>query len=68
MFLEYWMIGTLVACFGACALISYETGRKVGVYRGIEGTFEYLTEKKIIQVIEDGTIYGLEGKVKGKIS
>jgi len=52
MFLESWMIVTLIIAFGACAFIS----RKQGFVVGAINTIQALEEQRFIKVDDDGNI------------
>ena len=52
MYLEPWMIMTLILSFGLCAVLS----RRVGFYSGATQTLMLLEEQKLIKVDEDGSI------------
>ena len=63
MFIEPWMIFMIVAAFGACAYYSHKSGHRDGILVGIEGTFKYLENGKVIKFHENGTIEGLKNKI-----
>jgi hypothetical protein len=52
MYLEPWMIVTLIIAFGACAFIS----RRQGFVVGAINTIQALEEQRFIKVDEDGSI------------
>lgn len=52
MYLETWMIVTLIIAFGACAFIS----RNQGFMKGATVTLQALEEQRYIKIDEDGQI------------
>jgi len=52
MYLDNWMIATLVLSFGACAFLS----RRSGFVLGATMTIKALEEQKFIKILEDGSI------------
>lgn len=52
MYLETWMIATLIISFGACAYIS----RNQGFVRGATATLQALEDQKFIKIDDDGEI------------
>lgn len=64
MYLEPWMIIALIVSFGACAILNYRSGRRNGIFIGIEGAFEYLQKHKIIEILKDGTLKGTNRRLK----
>lgn len=52
MYLDLWMIVTLIIAFGACAFIS----RGSGYYAGAARVLEALEEQKLIKIDDDGQI------------
>lgn len=52
MYLETWMIVTLIIAFGACAFIS----RNQGFLRGASVTLQALEEQRFIKIDEEGNI------------
>ena len=52
MYLDYWMIATLILSFGFCAYIS----RNQGFVRGATVTLQALEEQRLIKVEDDGQI------------
>ena len=52
MYLETWMIVTLILAFGACAFIS----RNQGFLRGATVTLQALEEQRFIKIDDEGNI------------
>jgi len=52
MYLDPWMIVTLIVAFGICAFIS----RNQGFLRGATATLQALEEQRYIKITEDGSI------------
>jgi hypothetical protein len=52
MYLDPWMIVTLIAAFGICAFIS----RNQGFLKGATVTLQALEEQRFIKITEDGSI------------
>lgn len=52
MYLDTWMIVTIILSFGLCAYVS----RNQGFMRGATATLEALERERIIKVLEDGQI------------
>ena len=52
MYLDPWMIVTLIVAFGACAFIS----RRMGFVVGAMNTLQVLEDQRLIKVEEDGSI------------
>ena len=52
MYLDPWMIVTLIVAFGICAFIS----RNQGFLKGATVTLQALEEQRFIKITEDGSI------------
>ena len=68
MYLEPWMIITLIVTFGSCAYLNYRIGHKEGLITGttagITATFDYLEKHGILKFSADGSIKGFNRKIK----
>lgn len=56
MYLEIWMQIVLAISFGACAVISYNRGRKEGLVTGGLEALEILRTANIISINDNGVI------------
>ena len=52
MYLDPWMIVSLVICFGACAFLN----RRQGFFAGGMHTLQFLEQNRFIKINEDGDI------------
>lgn len=52
MYLETWMIATIILSFGVCAYVS----RNQGFMKGATATLQALEEQRYIKIEEDGTV------------
>lgn len=52
MYLDVWMIVTIILSFGLCHVIS----RRQGVTAGAVGILRFLENEKIIKILEDGSV------------
>lgn len=52
MYLDMWMIVTLILSFGLCHFVS----RRQGVTAGAVGILKFLENEKIIKILEDGSV------------
>lgn len=52
MYLEPWMIVTLIIAFGVCAVVS----RKAGFMAGGTVILKFLENEKLIRITEEGTV------------